>query len=190
MKKPRKTEVHPDEAALFRSSVTGVTPLRARARAEVLQPPPPPIPAQRLRDDREALRDSLSDEVPWDAGAETGEELYYARDGIGAPTLRKLRRGHWVIQDELDLHGMVVAEAREMVGQFLNRATRRGLRCVRIIHGKGLRSRNREPVLKRKVGGWLMQREAVLAFCQARLADGGSGAVVVLLQGRRQRAEG
>ena len=182
MKKPRKPPVHPDEANLFRASMSDVTPLSRAERVEHERPRPHPVPAQRLRDDREALKDSLSDHFPWDAGMETGEELLYARNGIGATTLRKLRRGHWVIQGELDLHGLTSVEAHGLLVEFLNRCARRGLRCVRIIHGKGLRSKNREPVFKRKVAGWLMQREEILAFCQAPRADGGSGAVVVLLK--------
>jgi len=190
MKKPRKPAISPDEAELFRASVSDVIPLTDKARIEPQRPLPQPIPTQRLRDDREALRDSLSDQTGWDAGSETGEELYYLRNGVGTHTLRKLRRGHWVIQDELDLHGLTVVEARGLLAEFLNQCLRRGLRCVRVIHGKGLRSKNREPVLKGKVAGWLIQRDDILAFCQARQADGGGGAVVVLLQGRRQKAEG
>jgi DNA-nicking Smr family endonuclease len=189
MKKTRKPAVHPDEASLFRASMSDVTPLSRPERVEHERPLPRPVPAQRLRDDREALKDSLSDHLPWDAGMETGEELLYARNGIGAPTLRKLRRGHWVIQGELDLHGLTVGEARGLLVEFLNQCVHRGLRCVRIIHGKGLRSKNREPVLKRKVAGWLMQREEILAFCQAPRADGGGGAVVVLLKGGPRNAE-
>ena len=180
-KRLRKPALHPDDARLFRDSMAGVTPLPRPRRVEHDPPRPRPVPAQRLRDDREALADSLSDHVPWDAGLETGEELSYVRNGIGGQTLRKLRRGHWVIQDELDLHGLSSHDARALLVAFLNHCLRRGLRCIRIIHGKGLRSPNREPVLKRKVAGWLMQRRETLAFCQARRADGGGGAVVVLL---------
>jgi DNA-nicking Smr family endonuclease len=182
MKKPRKPAVHPEEASLFRQSMADVIPLPAPARVEHDRPRPRPVPTQRQRDDREALVDSLSDEIPWDAGLESGDELSYARNGIGSQTLKKLRRGHWVIQDELDLHGLASDEARLLLVEFLNRCLRRGLRCVRIIHGKGLRSPNREPVLKRKVASWLMQRQEILAFCQARRIDGGGGAVVVLLK--------
>jgi DNA-nicking Smr family endonuclease len=182
MKKPRKPAVDPGEASLFRASVSDVTPLPRAARIEIDRPRPRPIPVQRLRDDRETLVDSLSDEIPWDLGVESGEELSYTRNGIGSQTLRRLRRGHWVIQDELDLHGLASDEARVLLVEFLNRCLRRGLRCVRIIHGKGLRSPNREPVLKRKVASWLMQRQEILAFCQARRVDGGGGAVVVLLK--------
>ena len=104
---------------------------------------------------------------------------------LGADVVRKLRRGHWVLQDELDLHGARSDEARELVGDFLRDALRRGLRCVRVIHGKGLGSKDRQPVLKGKVRKWLMQRDEVIAFCSARAADGGSGAVVVLLRATR-----
>lgn len=182
MKKHRKPPVHPADAELFRASVSDVTPLPPPEKVEHDHPLPRPIPAQRLRDDREALEDSLSDHIPWDAGSETGDELCYARSGIGAQTLARLRRGHWVVQDELDLHGLTSAEARELLVAFLNRCLRRGVRCIRVIHGKGLRSKNREPVLKRKVASWLMQRQEILAFCQARRSDGGSGAVVILLR--------
>jgi DNA-nicking Smr family endonuclease len=183
MKKTRRPSIDPQEAKLFRSAVSDVTPLPRAEKVEHERPRPRPIPAQRLRDDRESLQESLSDQVPWDAGMETGDELSYSRNGIGTNTLRKLRRGHWVIQSQLDLHGLTVDEARGLLVDFLNHCARRGWRCVRIIHGKGLRSKNREPVLKLKVAGWLMQRDEILAFCQARHSDGGSGAVVVLLKG-------
>ena len=182
MKKTRKPAIDPDDARLFRASVSDVTPLPRPEKVELGQPLPRPIPAQRLRDDRETLKDSLSDHIAWDAGTETGDELSYTRNGIGAQTLRKLRRGHWVIQDELDLHGLTVGESRLLLIEFLSLCVRRGLRCIRIIHGKGLRSRNREPVLKFKIANWLMQRDEILAFCEARRVDGVDGAVVVLLK--------
>ena len=87
-----------------------------------------------------------------------------------------------MIQDELDLHGLTSIEARALLVEFLNDCRRSGARCVRVIHGKGLRSKNREPILKTKVANWLIQRDEVLAFCQARQADGGGGAVIVLLK--------
>lgn len=167
---------------LFRASVSDVTPLR-HTRTTLERPRPRPLPVQRLLDERAALRESLAAHTAWEMGLDTGEELSYLRRGVGAQTLRKLRHGHWVIQDELDLHGSTAVQARELLAHFLAQCTRRGLRCVRIVHGKGLRSKNREPVLKRKVAGWLVQRDDVLAFCQARQPDGGGGAVVVLLKG-------
>jgi DNA-nicking Smr family endonuclease len=190
MKRTHKPAAKTHEAELFRASVSDVTPLRHSGKAVLERPRPRPVPEQRLRDERAALRDSLGDHVAWEIGLETGEELSYVRNSISAQTLHKLRRGHWVIQDELDLHGLTTPEARQLLVEFLNHCARHGSRCVRIIHGKGLRSKNREPVLKHKVANWLMQRDEVLAFCQARRADGGSGAVVVLLKGGGRRAEG
>ena len=165
----------------FTALLTDVTPLPHINRALVERPRPLPIPEQRLRDDRETLQESLSDRTPWDQGLESGEELVYARSGVSPQTLRKLRRGHWAIQAVLDLHGHTVMEARAALVEFLAACRRDGVRCLRIIHGKGLRSKNREPVLKRKIANWLMQRDEILAFCQARRTEGGGGAVVVLL---------
>jgi DNA-nicking Smr family endonuclease len=184
-KQDRKSRLRPEDSALFRDQVANVTPLPGRGKAEIERPRPRPVPAQRLLDDQAALRDSLSDNIPWDSGSETGEELAFQRNGISSLTLRRLRRGHWIIQDELDLHGLTTAEARVLMVEFLNHCVHKGLRCVRIIHGKGLRSKNREPVLKQKVANWLMQRDEILAFCQARRTEGGGGAVVVLLKGGR-----
>jgi DNA-nicking Smr family endonuclease len=143
----------------------------------------PPIAHQHLADERAALADSLTGVISADLAMETGEEPVFLREGMARHTLRKLRGGHWVVQDEVDLHGLNVSEARTLLGVFFNDCIKRGTRCVRVVHGKGLRSRNREPVLKRKVAVWLMHRNEVLAFCQARQAEGGSGAMMVLLKG-------
>ncbi len=190
MKKlPSKARMKARDVELFRASVSDVTPLRQSGKVTFERPRLRPIAVQHLLDERAALQDSLSDHIAWEIGAETGDELSYARNGIGSQTLRKLRRGHWIAQDELDLHGYTSIEARELLVEFLTRCVRRGLRCVRIIHGKGLRSKNREPVLKQKVANWLIQREEILAYCQARQADGGGGAVVVLLKGGTRNSE-
>ncbi len=166
----------------FRAAVADVRPLPQSNRVRPVLRRPKPIPTQSLRDERQALADTLSDFIPWDASLEGGEELAYLRDGMARLTLRKLRGGHWVIQAELDLHGLSSIEARVQLAEFLSRCQKRGQRCVRIIHGKGLRSPNKEPVLKVKVKHWLMQRDEVLAFCQALPQDGGSGAAIVLLK--------
>lgn len=184
MKKPRRPAISPADSALFRASMSDVTPLRRLSKVAHDDPLPRAIATQKVRDDRQALADNLSDAVTWDAGAGAGDELSFARNGIGPQTLKKLRRGYWVVQDELDLHGLTSAEARATLAEFLDRCLHRNVRCVRIIHGKGLRSRNREPVLRQKVGSWLIQREEVLAFRQASPSDGGSGAVMVLLKAR------
>ncbi|MFA5242248.1 MAG: Smr/MutS family protein [Sulfuricella sp.] len=174
--------VDEDDLILFRTAVGDARPLRHGHRFLHPLPKPRPIPLQSQRDQRDVLLDSLSDHVYWADSLESGEELVFLRPGLQTTVLRKLRRGHWVTQGELDLHGLTVAEARLELIQFLQHCQKNGLRCIRIIHGKGLRSKNREPVLKNKVAHWLMQREETLAFCQARAADGGGGAMLVLLR--------
>ena len=173
----------PLDDADFYDAMQGVVPLAHAVRVEHERPRPAPLPLQRLRDEASALRESLHSTARPEAGTGTGEELIYVRAGVPRNVLRNLRRGHWVIREDLDLHGLTAPEARIATATFLAACVQRGVRCVRIVHGKGLRSRNREPVLKRKVGHWLMQRDEVLAFCEARPTDGGSGAVVVLLRG-------
>ena len=163
-----------------------VTPLPQSNRAHAAKPRPGPVAKQRVRNEREVLNESLSDSDPWELGFEAGDELNFLRPGLASDTLRKLRRGYWKTQSEIDLHGLTVAEARPVVIEFLNNCWHDGLRCVRIIHGKGLGSKNGEPVLKRKVSSWLMQREEILAFCQARRTEGGGGAAVVLLKGAKR----
>jgi DNA-nicking Smr family endonuclease len=170
------------DAELFKRSIGDVAPLVAPDRAAPSMPLPLPIPRQHLADEQAALQESLSDEFNVDTLLDTDEALSFARTGVGADIVRKLRRGNWVIQGQLDLHGMRRDEAREALAEFLRNATKRGVRCVRIIHGKGLGSVNKEPVLKNKVRSWLVQKEEVIAFCQARAVDGGAGALVVLLK--------
>jgi len=166
----------------FRSMVGAVRPLAIKQRVEHDRPPHPPIPRQRIEDDQQVLIASVSDEFEIDTLLHTDAELSFRRPGIGPDVLRRLRRGEWVIQDHLDLHGARVDEARELLAHFLREAIKRGLRCVRVVHGKGLGSKDRQPVLKGKARVWLAQRDEVIAFCQARPAEGGSGALVVLLR--------
>ncbi len=184
-----KPAISAADAHLFRESLANVVPLNDPGRVIHPQSRRKPVPVHRLLDEQAALADSLSDHIPWNADIDTGEELSFLHNGISQHTLKKLRRGHWVIQDELDLHGSTSVEARALLIEFLNYCLKNDIRCVRIIHGKGMRSKNREPVLKSKVANWLMQRDEVLAFCQARPTEGGSGAAVVLLKsGSRKRA--
>jgi len=178
----------PDPAQEFLEAVRDVTPLPDSGRVVHARTPPDPVAQQRLKDNLEVLRDSLSEGEASDIGFEAGEELAYVRPGLSRQILRKLRSGHWALQDSLDLHGLRWAEARTLLVQFVAHAVKRGQRCLLIVHGKGLRSKNQEPVLRGKVAGWLAQRADVLAFCQARQADGGSGAVAVLLRGPKARA--
>ena len=143
---------------------------------------PKPIAKQFIRDEKQALRDSLSDDFYPAHELESGEELLYLRAGQSPDVLSKLRRGFWVVQSQIDLHGLISDEAREYVAEFLGSCKKRNIRCVRIVHGKGLGSRNREPVLKHKLRNWLMQKDEVIAYAQAKPEDGGSGAVIVLLK--------
>jgi DNA-nicking Smr family endonuclease len=173
-----------EDVEAFRAAVRDTRPLPDPGRISFRRPAPPPVPAQTLRDEQAVLADSLSDHVPGLEDIETGEELSFLREGLARQVLRKLKRGEWVIEAELDLHGHTVDEARATLAEFLNDCRKRGLRCLRIIHGKGLRSPGKEPVLKNKVRVWLMQRDEVLAFCQARPVDGGGGAALVLLRSK------
>lgn len=169
------------ERQLFARAAGPVRPLAVAPRAAAAIPAPEPVPRQFLADERAALDDSLSDAFDASTLLEVDEQLSYRQSGIGSDVPRKLRRGHWSIQAELDLHGRRSDQAREALVAFLRDAQRAGLRCVRVIHGKGLGSPGKTPVLKNKVHGWLVQRKEVLAFVQARPADGGAGALVVLL---------
>lgn len=170
-----------DDVTLFRDAVKDVIPFTAPPES-LFKLKPKPIPLQFIRDERQALVDSLSDHYIPAHEIETGEELLYLRDGHSPDILRKLRRGHWVIQAKIDLHGLISDEARLYVSAFISDCKKRGIRCVRIVHGKGLGSRNREPVLKHKLRGWLMQKDEVIAYAEAKKQDGGSGAVLVLLK--------
>jgi DNA-nicking Smr family endonuclease len=160
----------------------GVAPLEPDARVHHRPEPHAPDARSRARDDAAVLVESVSDEIDVERLLDTDDQLSYRRAGIGLDVLRKLRRGEWVIQSEIDLHGLRVDEARAALGSFLREVVKRGTRCVRVVHGKGLGSKDRTPVLKNKVRGWLMQRDEVIAFCQARGAEGGAGALVVLLR--------
>jgi DNA-nicking Smr family endonuclease len=174
------------DALEFRAAMQGVAPLKTNGRKHLPSTPPAPVAAQRLIDEQAALSESLSDEFDAETLLETDDKLSWRRDGIGLDVVRKLRRGHWVISAELDLHGLRREEARESLGQFVRDSLKRGDRCVRVIHGKGLGSVAQQPVLKAKVFGWLIQKEQVLALCQARAQDGGSGALIVLLRPQPQ----
>lgn len=167
---------------LFRQAVHGATPLCAPERIAYCERPPA-VPVQSLLDAHAALTESLRGPIPWEQSMEAGEELAFLREGLARDTLRKLRRGHWAIQDEIDLHGLNREQARLRLAEFLKSCVKRKLRCLRVVHGKGLRSPRREPVLKAKVNQWLAQRDEVLAFCQAPAASGGSGALLLLLKG-------
>ena len=174
----------PPEDDEFREALRGVQPLGERRRVELRRARPAPYPRQTQLDERAALAESLSGPVSLDDAIDSGEELAFIRNGYSRDILRKLRRGHWVVEDHLDLHGMNRLGAAVSVNDFLRRSMARRLRCVRIVHGKGLGSHNREPVLKGLLRKWLPWREEVMAFSQAPAAHGGRGAVLLLLKSR------
>lgn len=183
------SKIADDDNALFRHAVRDVAPLTPSDKiAYTTRQLPQPIPRQILRPEQTAPEDSLSDHISMEI--EAGDEWSFLRPGVSRQTLRRLRRGHWPMQAQLDLHGFTRDEARLELVTFLNDSNQRGFRCVRVIHGKGLSSKHGEPVLKARIGSWLSQREDVLAFCQAKPEDGGSGAVLVLLKtGAMQNAK-
>ncbi len=177
------------ERHLFQDAVGAVQPLKGQHERHWPTPvPPEPLPVQRQLDEARVLRESLSDEFDVTTLLDVDDQLSFRRPGIGPDVTRRLRAGHWSIQRQLDLHGLRVHEAREALGEFIRLTHRTGLRCVRVVHGKGLGSPGKTPVLKGRVQAWLVQKKEVLAFVQARPAEGGAGALVVLLQPGRRRS--
>jgi DNA-nicking Smr family endonuclease len=170
------------ERNLFQRAAGKVEPLRAHGRANLSPEPPAPIPVQRQLDEQRVLREAISDEFDAATLLDVDDALSFRRPGIGTDVTRKLRRGEWTIQREIDLHGLRREEARDALGAFIRESHKRGLRCVRVVHGKGLGSPGKTPVLKGRVHGWLVQKNEVLAFVQARGDEGGAGALVVLLK--------
>jgi DNA-nicking Smr family endonuclease len=172
------------EKAVFQTAVGPVHKLpdtgrvlHAKGKAK-----PAPIPQQSIKDEEAVLLESISDEFDVETLLETDESLAFRRPELGPDVLRKLRRGVWALQGQIDLHGLRTEEAREALSRFLRDAQVRGWRCVRVVHGKGLGSPGKIPVIKDKVKRWLVQSDRVLAFVQARGDDGGAGALIVLLQ--------
>ena len=170
------------ESQLFERAVGAVKRLPESALA--LQPKVQiaPVAKQRQMDEAAVLRDALSDEFDASTLLDTDEMLSFRRPGIGRDVTHKLRKGDWSIQGEVDLHGLRSEEARVALAEFIRHAHRQGLRCLRVVHGKGLGSPGKTPVLKSKVHSWLVQKNQVMAFVQAKPAEGGAGALVVLLK--------
>ncbi|MEN8215774.1 MAG: Smr/MutS family protein [Pseudomonadota bacterium] len=168
------------DSALFREAMRGVKPLKSD-KVPLTKPRPKAVPKQRYLDESLVREEMLSDNYD-SAELETGEEMLFVRPGIQHRVLAKLRRGQFNIDAELDLHGMIVREARLKVTHFLRECQNSKVRCARIVHGKGYGSWQKLPVLKNKLNKWLRQRDEVLAFCSARSVDGGTGAVYVLIK--------
>jgi DNA-nicking Smr family endonuclease len=176
-------QVEQQRHQLFARTVGPVRTLGAAATGRVRLVPEPgaPLPLQRQRDEQAVLREAISDQFDTSTLLEVDAEHGFRRPGIGADVTAKLRRGHWAVQRQVDLHGLRREQARQVLATFLHDATRAGIRCVRVVHGKGLGSPGRAPVLKALVLRWLSQKHEVLAFVQAKPLEGGAGALVVLL---------
>jgi len=173
------------EQAEFRAAMIGVQPLSPPNLVEHGTRPPPPRPLQHLADEQAALHESLHGHIGLQDRLEGGDEPHYLRTGLAQNVLRDLRRGRWVTQDEIDLHGLNRDEARHRLALFLAECLHHGKRCVRVVHGKGLGSPQKMSILRQLVRGWLAQRQEVLAYCQAKPPDGGEGALIVLLRNRK-----
>ncbi len=183
----RAAELTEAEKKLFAKAVADVAPLRARAHRPPQTRKPAPIPRQSIADEAAALQQANEATNPspmsWDLGVDLEDDQSFLRTGANPDLLRKLRRGMWVVQGELDLHHHTQEEAHEALSIFMARAKHSEWRCVRIIHGKGLTSHRKEPVLRGKVRRWLQLRDDVMAYCEPKPNAGGSGAVLVLLNG-------
>ncbi|WP_096669544.1 Smr/MutS family protein [Polaromonas sp. AET17H-212] len=176
------------EKELFSRAIGPVKALPARHRpghpghrAHLPPAQPAPVPVQQQRDELAVMREAISDEFDVETLLDTDEALSFRRPGMGPDVVRKLRRGGWSIQRQLDLHGLRREDARDTLAAFIREAHKAGMRCVRVVHGKGLGSPGKTPVLKGRVQSWLIQKQEVIAFVQARPAEGGAGALVVLL---------
>ena len=166
---------------LFARTVGPVHRLPDTGLAEIDLPRPAPYPRQRELDEAAALAESLSDEVNLESLLLTDDGLSFRRPGIGPDVVTRLRRGQWALQGEIDLHGCNRDQARDALAGYIGECHRRGMRCLRVVHGKGHGSPGRQPVLKARVQRWLAQRIEVIAFAQASGPQGGAGALVVLL---------
>jgi DNA-nicking Smr family endonuclease len=178
----RQQRLREADKFLFSQVVGKVNKLPETGRVNHRPPQPAAIPISRLQDEKAVMHESLSDEMDVESLLETDDTLAFRRPELAPDVLRTLRRGVWALQGQIDLHGLRTEEARVALGGFLRDAQIRGWRCVRVVHGKGLGSPGRVPVIKDKVKRWLVQSDRVLAFVQARGDDGGAGAVIVLLQ--------
>lgn len=170
------------ERTLFVRAAGQVQPIRRHERVDLAPDQPAPLPVQLQLDEQRVLQEAISDEFDAATLLDTDDALSFRRPGVGTDVTRKLRKGEWSIQGEIDLHGLRREDAREALAGFVREAHRRGWRCVRVVHGKGLGSPGKTPVLKGKVQGWLIQKNEVMAFVQARGDEGGAGALVVLLK--------
>jgi DNA-nicking Smr family endonuclease len=178
---------HADGDVDLAQAFADVQRLPSTNRAAIARPKPAPVPHHTLADERDVLEASKYGDDPhpqsWDTGQEYEHEQTFVRPGLGTDVPGRLRRGQWSVQAELDLHGLTTDEAHDALSDFIVDSRTRRFRCVRVIHGKGLTSPNKEPVLKGKVRRWLAHWDEVLAYTEAPRHAGGSGALLVLLKG-------
>jgi DNA-nicking Smr family endonuclease len=170
-----------DDNEVFRKAMSDAKPLKTDERVPATKAKPKPKARFRRADETAALLESLEGDV--DAlEHESGGALRFHRQHVGRRTMRKLTRGGFSVQAEIDLHGMTLAEAKPRLRDFIQYSADQGQLCVRVVHGKGLGSGERGPVLKGAVNSWLRRWDSVLAFVSTRQVDGGTGAIYVLLQ--------
>jgi DNA-nicking Smr family endonuclease len=177
----KETAMTDDDKEAFRKAMSNAKPLKAENRVQVIKPKPKPKARFRRADDEAVLLESLDDDIDT-LEHESGGALRFHRQHVGRRTMRKLSRGGFSVQAEIDLHGMTLAEAKPRLLDFVQYNADQGRLCVRVVHGKGLGSGNRGPVLKSAVNAWLRRWKNVLAFVSTRQVDGGTGAIYVLLQ--------
>lgn len=172
-----------DDLDLFRQSVGSVRRLKSE-RVRSRPPAPRAVPVQRRQDEARVMHDLANAPIDFST-VETGEEISYLRPGLQKRVITRLRRGHWRVQDQLDLHELNLEAAGRSIQAFLEHADREGMSCIKIIHGKGLRSGPAGPQIKRLAARMLSRHSRVAAFASAPPNDGGTGAVYVLLSARR-----
>jgi len=177
----KDTTVTDEDKEAFQKAMSGTKPLKADDRVPKLKPKPKPRARFRRADESAVLVESLEDDI--DAIEQhSGGALRFHRQHVGRRTMRKLARGGYSVQAEIDLHGMTLAEARPRLRDFIQYNAEQDRLCVRVVHGKGLGSGERGPVLKSAVNSWLRRWGNVIAFVSTRQVDGGTGAIYVLLQ--------
>jgi DNA-nicking Smr family endonuclease len=178
----RKKRQSATDKDLFVRAAGAVKPIQNEDRVLLKKEQAPILVMQQDLDEQAVLREAISDEFDVSTLLDVDDHMSFRRSGIGTDVTKKLRQGQWSIQRQIDLHGLRRDEAREALSAFIREAFRHGIRCVRVVHGKGLGSPGKAPILKSRVHSWLVQKNEVLAFVQAKPADGGAGALVVLLK--------
>lgn len=172
-------DISRQDIELFRQAIGEVDKIENDG-AELLTPKPSPVPNQTIISEQNSLNQMANN--PFDIpDIEIGDELYFRRSGVQQQIMRKLRRGQFAIESELDLHGMTVSVAKKELKDFLVYCQSTNRRCIRIIHGKGHGSVDKIPVLKNKLNKWLQNFDSILAFCSAPTHDGGTGAIYALI---------